>query len=71
MSSKSTSTIKWFKNVQGYGFAVNEAGDDVFVHYKEMIGEGFKTLATGQQIQFTQIETEKGYQATEVEAVRE
>ena len=71
MSSKSTGTIKHFNNVKGFGFAVNEAGNDVFVHHKEIIGEGFKTLATGQRIQFTQIETEKGFQATEVEAVKE
>ena len=71
MSSKSTGTIKWFKNVQDYGFSVNESGQDVFVHHNEIIGEGFKTLATGQRIQFTQIETEKGFQATEVEAVKE
>lgn len=71
MSSKSTGTFKWFKNVQDYGFAINESGQDVFVHHNEIIGEGFKTLATGQRIQFTQIETEKGFQATEVEAVKE
>ena len=66
MSSKTSGTIKWFKNVQGYGFAVNEAGDDVFVHYKEIIGEGFKTLAKGQRIEFVQIEGKKGLQATQV-----
>ena len=69
MSSRTTGTIKWFKNEKGYGFAVNEAGQDVFIHHNEIIGDGFKTLATGQQIEFTQIETQKGLQATQVEVL--
>ena len=64
---KQTGTIKWFKNDKGFGFAVNEAGEDVFIHYREIVGDGFKTLATGQRIEFTQVRTDKGWQAAEVE----
>lgn len=66
---RSEGTVKWFKNAKGYGFAVNQDGKDVFLHHNEIVGEGFKTLATGQQITFTEIETEKGLSATEVKLV--
>ena len=66
MSSKTTGTVKFFNNTKGYGFAVNESGQDVFVHHNEIIGEGFKTLAKGQRIEFVQVEGEKGLQAREV-----
>ena len=69
IDSKQVGVIKWFKNAKGYGFAVNEDGEDVFVHHNEIIGEGFKTLATGQKIQFIQLDGEKGLQATQVEVV--
>ena len=69
MSTKETGTIKFFNNSKGYGFAVNQAGEDVFVHYREIVGEGFKTLSTGQQIQFAQVRSEKGWQAAEVEVL--
>ena len=52
---------------KGYGFIVNEAGEDVMVHHRSIIGEGYKTLATGQQVEFIQTKSEKGWQAAEVE----
>ena len=68
MSSKSHGTVKWFDNAKGYGFAVNESGEDVFIHYRAIMGdEQYKTLAEGQQISFTQVRSEKGWQAAEVE----
>ena len=69
MSTKETGTIKFFNNAKGYGFALNSAGEDVFVHYREIVGEGFKTLSTGQQIEFAQVRSEKGWQALEVEVL--
>ena len=66
MSTKETGTIKFFNNSKGCGFAVNQAGEDVFVHYREIVGEGFKTLSTGQQIQFAHVRSEKGWRAHEV-----
>jgi len=42
-----TGTVKWFNNAKGYGFIIGEDGSDVFVHYKVIEGEGFKTLQEG------------------------
>jgi len=69
MSEKQSGTIKWFNNEKGYGFAISEVGDDVFIHHREMISEGFKTLATGQAIAFYQVQSEKGWQGSEVEVL--
>ena len=67
MSSKSHGTIKWFNNEKGYGFAVNESGEDVFIHYRAIIGDQqYKTLAEGQRVEFVQVKSEKGWQAAEV-----
>lgn len=63
---KSIGTVKWFDNAKGYGFIVNEAGEDVFVHYRSIEGEGYKTLAEGQQVQYVQTKSDKGWQAAEV-----
>jgi len=69
MSRKTEGTVKWFDNAKGYGFALNEAGDDVFIHYRSIMADGFKTLAQGQQIRFTEVRSAKGWQALEVEAL--
>ena len=70
MSTKETGTIKFFNNSKGYGFAVNQAGEDVFIHYRAIMGDqDYKTLAEGQQISFTQVRSEKGWQAAEVEVL--
>ena len=69
MSSKSEGTVKWFDNAKGYGFALNEAGEDVFIHYRSSQAEGYETLAEGQKISFTQVKSEKGWQAAEVEVL--
>ncbi|MBD3225936.1 MAG: cold-shock protein [Caldithrix sp.] len=59
-------TVKWFNASKGYGFIKREEGDDVFVHYKAIEGEGFKTLDEGDQVQFEIGEGPKGLQATKV-----
>ena len=67
MSSKNTGTVKWFSNDKGYGFAVNESGEDVFIHYRAIMGDQqYKTLAEGQRVEFVQVKSEKGWQAAEV-----
>ena len=64
---KQTGTIKWFNNTKGYGFAVNESGEDVFIHYRAIMGDQqYKTLAEGQRVEFVQVKSEKGWQAAEV-----
>lgn len=59
-------TVKWFNSSKGYGFIQRDSGGDVFVHYKSIVGDGFKTLQEGQQVEFEVEETEKGLQAINV-----
>ncbi|MBI5206192.1 MAG: cold-shock protein [Candidatus Firestonebacteria bacterium] len=58
--------VKWFNDKKGYGFITPESGDDVFVHHKAIQGEGFKTLAEGQEVEFEIEKSQKGYQAVNV-----
>ena len=60
-------TVKWFDNAKGYGFILNESGEDVFVHYRSIQNEGYKRLSEGEAVLFIQLESEKGWQAQEVE----
>ena len=62
-------TVKWFNNAKGYGFLAQEDGDDVFVHYSAIQGDGFKTLEEGQQVEFSIEEGPKGLQASNVVAI--
>ncbi|AFS77918.1 cold shock protein CspA [Gottschalkia acidurici 9a] len=59
-------TVKWFNATKGYGFISSENGEDVFVHYSAISGDGFKTLEEGQNVEFEIVEGEKGPQATNV-----
>jgi len=61
-----TGTVKWFNNAKGYGFIIREGGEDVFVHYKAIEGEGYKTLDQGDEVQFEVAEGPKGMHATTV-----
>ncbi|NQT46868.1 MAG: cold shock domain-containing protein [Candidatus Omnitrophica bacterium] len=62
--------VKWFSNAKGYGFIEREGGEDVFVHFSAITGDGFKTLEEGMEVQFEVIQGEKGPQATNVEKVK-
>jgi CspA family cold shock protein len=59
-------TVKWFNESKGYGFIESEDGKDLFVHFSEIQGEGFKTLAEGQSVEFEEGMGQKGPQATKV-----
>ncbi|HJS30279.1 MAG TPA: cold shock domain-containing protein [Anaerolineales bacterium] len=61
-----TGTVKWFNSSKGYGFIAIEDGPDVFVHYSQIRGDGYRTLEEGQQVEFTLIEGQKGPQAQDV-----
>jgi CspA family cold shock protein len=59
-------TVKWFNDSKGYGFIEQPAGDDVFVHFSAIVGEGFRTLAEGESVEFEVRDTDRGPQAANV-----
>ncbi len=61
-----TGTVKWFNESKGFGFIEQESGDDVFVHFSAIQGEGFKTLNEGQTVEFEIAEDAKGAKAVNV-----
>ena len=66
MMSKTNGTVKWFNETKGFGFIEREDGPDVFVHFSAIQGDGFKTLADGQKVEFDVTEGQKGPQAENV-----
>ena len=64
-----TGNVKFFNEAKGFGFITRESGPDVFVHYSAIQGGGFKTLAEGQQVEFTVTKGQKGPQAENVVAL--
>ena len=58
--------VKWFNNAKGYGFITRSNGEDLFVHFKSILGEGYKTLKQGQRVEFDIEEGAKGLQAVRV-----
>ncbi|USH02132.1 cold-shock protein [Grimontia kaedaensis] len=70
MSDKSTGLVKWFDETKGFGFITQDnGGKDVFVHFRAIVSDGFKTLAEGQNVRFNVEQGQKGPQATNVEAL--
>jgi CspA family cold shock protein len=66
-----TGRVKWFNDAKGYGFIERESGPDVFVHYSEIGGDGFRTLEEGQRVQFDVKEGPKGLHAITVSKVED
>jgi len=60
MSDKLKGKVKWFNQSKGYGFISHDGGDDLFVHFSEIQGDGFKTLAENQEVEFEMGDGEKG-----------
>ena len=67
--STTTGTVKWFNEAKGFGFIEQESGPDVFAHFSAITGDGFKSLAEGQKVEFTVTQGEKGPQAANIVAV--
>lgn len=66
MSEKEQGTVKWFNDAKGYGFIERDAGGDIFVHFSAISGDGFRSLAEGQRVEFSVTQGEKGPQAQDV-----
>jgi len=60
-------TVKWFDAKKGWGFITQEDGEDIFVHYKNIVGEGFRSLNDGDQVTFEVVQGDKGPQASNVQ----
>ncbi|EOL47541.1 cold shock-like protein CspD [Enterococcus phoeniculicola] len=58
--------VKWFNNEKGFGFITVDGGDDIFVHFSAIQGDGFKSLEEGQEVEFSIVEGNRGPQAAEV-----
>ncbi|MBI1933270.1 MAG: cold-shock protein [Ignavibacteriales bacterium] len=70
MAERTKGTVKWFNSSKGYGFISRENGEDVFVHFKSIIGEGYKTLKENDKVEFVVTNGEKGPQAADVQVVK-
>jgi len=66
MSNTTTGTVKFFNEAKGFGFIEQESGADVFAHFSAISGDGFKTLAEAQKVQFTVTQGQKGPQAENI-----
>ena len=64
-----TGTVKWFNSEKGFGFIERPTGDDVFVHFSAIQGDGYKSLDEGQEVSFDIVQGDKGDQATNVSKI--
>lgn len=67
MSDRQHGTVKWFNEAKGFGFISPENGPDLFVHFRAIMGTGFKTLTEGQKVTFEAVQGQKGMQADKVQ----
>ena len=66
MSERVKGTVKWFNESKGFGFIEQESGPDVFVHFRAINSDGFKTLDEGQEVEFDVVEGDRGPQAANI-----
>lgn len=69
MAERETGTVKWFNDAKGFGFVERNEGEDIFVHFSAIRGEGFRSLNEGQKVEFTVTQGDKGPQAQDVTVV--
>lgn len=67
---KETGKVKWFNQSKGYGFIERESGEDIFVHYTAIQGDGFRSLTEGEEVSFEVTRGPKGLQAANVKVLR-
>lgn len=67
MSDRQHGTVKWFNETKGFGFISPESGPDLFVHFRAIMGTGFKTLTEGEKVTFEAVQGQKGMQADKVQ----
>jgi len=70
MAERKQGTVKWFNSSKGFGFISQESGEDVFVHFQSIIGDGYKSLQENDKVEFSVTKGPKGLQAAEVKVVR-
>ncbi|WP_308426270.1 cold shock domain-containing protein [Pseudomonas matsuisoli] len=68
--NRETGTVKWFNTSKGFGFISRDSGEDVFVHFRAIRGEGHRVLMEGQRVEFVVMHRDKGLQAEDVIAAR-
>ncbi|MCH7741102.1 MAG: cold-shock protein [Proteobacteria bacterium] len=69
MQESETGTVKWFNVKKGYGFITRDQGDDVFVHFRNIEGDGRRSISEGQRVTFIVVPGDKGLQADQVSAL--
>lgn len=69
MSVREQGIVKWFNDSKGFGFIQRSSGEDIFVHFRAIQGDGYRSLQDGQKVEFTVVEGQKGLQAEEVTKV--
>ena len=69
MSAREQGTVKWFNDAKGFGFIQRESGEEIFVHFRAIQGDGYRSLQDGQKVEFVVTEGDKGLQAEEVTKV--
>ncbi len=71
MTDRVTGNVKWFDGAKGYGFITRGEGEDIFVHYTAIRGEGHRSLYDGQKVEFDLLHGQKGMQAQDVSVLEE
>jgi cold shock protein len=70
MSERVQGTVKWFNSSKGFGFIQQPGGEDVFVHFKAIVADGYRSLEEGQKVEFSITQGQKGPQASDVKVIR-
>ena len=71
MSAREQGIVKWCNDSKGFGFIQRDSGEDIFVHFRAIQGDGYRSLKDGEKVEFSVVEGEKGLQAEEVRKLEE